>query len=302
MGHFFSLVLATLLIASSGMAQELEPRRWSHLPTGLNFAGMGYAYTEADISDSPALRLEQVEMEMHTFAAKYIRTFDLFGKSARIDLAQAYQKGSWNGVLDGTPASTDRTGWSDSFARFSINLYGAPPLSGKAYADYRANTEVETIVGAALGVQFPTGEYMEERLINLGNNRFTFRPQLGVVHMRGKWTMEASTAAWIYTENNDFYQDTQLEKDPLYTVQGHLIYTWEPGLWAGLSLGYAAGGRSTLNGEEKDDRREIGLLAVSLGYPVTRDWGLKVAYVGTRRFSTNGRDTDSVVLTVSHFW
>ncbi|MGD8894222.1 MAG: hypothetical protein PVF94_14420, partial [Desulfobacterales bacterium] len=31
------------------LAQELEPRRWSHLPTGTNFVGGGYAYTQADI-------------------------------------------------------------------------------------------------------------------------------------------------------------------------------------------------------------------------------------------------------------
>jgi hypothetical protein len=30
-------------------AQELEPRRWSHLPTGKNFVGGGYSYTKADI-------------------------------------------------------------------------------------------------------------------------------------------------------------------------------------------------------------------------------------------------------------
>ena len=59
-------------------AQELEPRRWSHLPTGTNFAGGGYVYTEADISFDPVLRIENVEMEMHTLAVKYIRTFELF--------------------------------------------------------------------------------------------------------------------------------------------------------------------------------------------------------------------------------
>ena len=49
-----------LLSALPSISQELQPRRWSHLPTGLNFAGAGYVYTEADISDTPALRLEDV--------------------------------------------------------------------------------------------------------------------------------------------------------------------------------------------------------------------------------------------------
>ncbi|MCJ7538158.1 MAG: hypothetical protein MUO88_00710 [Desulfobacterales bacterium] len=56
---FFILGLPLLCLA-----QELEPRRWSHLPTGTNFAGGGYSYTEADIFLDPVLRIENVEMVM----------------------------------------------------------------------------------------------------------------------------------------------------------------------------------------------------------------------------------------------
>jgi len=80
-------------------ALEFEPRRWAHLPMGTNFAGVGYAYTEADILVNPATRLENVEMKLHTAAAKYIRTFELFDKSARIDVGQAYQEGDWTGLV-----------------------------------------------------------------------------------------------------------------------------------------------------------------------------------------------------------
>lgn len=34
-----------------------------------------------------------------------------------------------------------------------MNLYGAPTLSGKQYAAYRAKMDVETIVGAGLAVR-----------------------------------------------------------------------------------------------------------------------------------------------------
>jgi hypothetical protein len=295
--------LATvLLLAQPCFSQELEPRRWSHLPTGLNFAGGGYAYTKADISDSPALRLDDVEMEMSSWLFKYIRTFELFDKSARVDLTQGYQKGRWTGLLDGKPASTERAGWTDSVARLSVNLYGAPPLTGKDYADYRAVTEVETIVGAALAVHFPTGEYMSDRLINLGSNRYTIRPQFGVVHTRYNWTLEAGAAAWIYTDNDDFFGGSRLENDPLYVFQGHAIYNWESGIWAGASAAYAFGKRSTVDDVEKNDRKEIIAWSLSAGYPITRDWGAKVGYVGRRRRSTTGNDTDSFVIAISHFW
>ena len=40
--------------------QDIEPRRWSHLPIGGNFAGAGYAYTTGEIYFDPALRLRDV--------------------------------------------------------------------------------------------------------------------------------------------------------------------------------------------------------------------------------------------------
>jgi hypothetical protein len=122
--------------------------------------------------------------------------------------------------------------------RFPINLYGSPPLQGKEYAAYRTATEVETIVGAGLSVQLPTGHYFEDKLINLGTSRFTFRPQFGVVHSWGDWSLEATGFVALYTDNNEFFNGRKLEQDPLYIIRGHLIYTFHPGVWAGASAGY----------------------------------------------------------------
>jgi len=166
------------------LALEFEPRRWTHLPIGTNFGGVGYAYTEADILFDPATRLENVEMQLHTVAGKYIRTFELFNKSARIDLSQGYQKGNWTGLVDGVPASISRNGLSDTWVRFAINLYGAPPVSGKEFRAYRSRVGVETIVGMGLVMRLPTGDYKGDQLINLGKNRFSIRPQLGISHIR----------------------------------------------------------------------------------------------------------------------
>jgi len=284
------------------LSQDLEPRRWSHLPTGKNFAGGGYSYSEANILFDPVLRIEDVDMELHTWAVKYIRTFELFQKSARVDFAQGYQEGRWTGLVDGVPSSIKRSGLSDSLLRFAINLYGAPPLESKEFAAYRAKVDVETIVGTALVVQFPTGDYMDDKLINLGTNRFTFRPQLGVVHNWGKWSMELTGAVWLYTENNDFFNGNRLEQDPYYTIQTHLIYTFRPGIWTAASAGYGYGGESTVSGVEKNDRKENLAWALSFGYSITRQLGVKVVYLSTRAQESTGQDTDSIAAGFSIFW
>jgi hypothetical protein len=284
------------------LAMEFEPRQWSHLPVGMNFAGIGYAYTEADISLDPVLQLDDVQLDLHTWAGKYIRTFGLFEKSARIDLIQAYQKGEWTGLHEGIPASVSRSGWSDTFARLAVNLYGAPPLSRREFAAYRSGLREETIVGMGLVVRLPTGEYMDDKLINLGQNRFAFRPQLGVSHSRGQWTAEVTGEAAFYTDNDEFFNGNKLEQAPLYIIHGHLIYTFRPGLWVSASAGYDYGGENTINGVKKDDNKQDVGWALSFAYPINRQAGIKATYIGSRKLESTGLDSDSLIASLSFSW
>jgi hypothetical protein len=291
-----------IIVASPCIAEELEPRLCAHLPIDTNFVGAGYAHTDADIGFDPVLKLENVDMEMDTWVAKYIRSFALFEKTARIEILQAYQEGRWSGLLDGTPKKIKRSGLTDTRVRFAINLYGTPPLQGKEYAEYRAATEVETIVGAALSVQLPTGDYMDDKLINLGTNRFTFRPQIGAVHTRGKWSLETTGLIALYTDNDDFFNGKKLEQNPLYSIHSHLIYTFRPGVWASASAGYNYGGKSTVDGTKKDDLKQNLAWALGFGFPVSRHLGFKIAYIGTRTQESTGFDSDSFVVGAAAFW
>ena len=121
------------------------------------------AHTVGDIAVDPTLRLEDVMVELDTWLLGYVRTFELLDKTARVEIRQAWQSGTWDGLVDGVPTTVNREGLSDTLARFSVNLVGAPPLAGEAYAAYRATAKVDTIVGAALSVQLPTGQYLEDK-------------------------------------------------------------------------------------------------------------------------------------------
>ena len=129
-------------------------------------------------------------MEMETFPLKYLRSAEMLGKSARFDVWQSYQHARWNGTLDGVPASTSRSGWSDISLQLAVNVIGSPPVEREEFAQYGAANPVETIVGLAKVVQITTGQYINDKLLNLGSNRYTFRPQVGVLHNRKKMTSE----------------------------------------------------------------------------------------------------------------
>ena len=63
--------------AGSGIAQDIEPRRWTPLPVGMNVFGVGIIYTEGDIAFDPVLELEDVTVEQKMAVVSYLRAFDL---------------------------------------------------------------------------------------------------------------------------------------------------------------------------------------------------------------------------------
>jgi len=298
------VVVGLLVLVTSGLcaAEEIEPRRWSHLPINTNYYAAGYAFTRADISLDPVLQIEDGKMRMNSWLAKYIRTFELLHKSARIDVTQAYQEGRWTGRLEGAERKVKRSGFTDTLLRFAVNLYGAPPLEREEFAAYRASTHAETIVGAGFSVQFPTGEYFDDKLINLGTNRFTFRPQVGIVRTQGNWSLELTTFVALHTDNDDFFGGRTLEQNPLYVVHCHLVRTFRPGLWGGLSLSHEYGAESTIDGEERDDRKQNVVWVANFGFPLTRRLALKASYIGSRTQESIGNDSDSFAFGLSTSW
>jgi hypothetical protein len=306
-----SLILATLVFlpligyeasVSSLFAQELQVRRWTHLPINHNFITGNYVSTEGEIAFDPVLRIEDANVDIDTWLVAYVRAFEMFDRTARIEVRQAWQEGTWKGLVDGTPTTVDRSGWSDTFLRFAINLLGAPPLEGKEYAEYRSAADDETIVGLALGIQIPTGQYLEDKLINLGSNRFTFRPQIGIQHRKENWTFEATGTVWLYTDNNAFFDGNKLEQKPFYTVDGSIEYRFDSGLWASASGGIGVGGQSTVNGVVKNDYKENYAWAVSMGFPLTRSMGIKATYLQTDHWSQVGSKSQSVSIGILTNW
>ena len=121
-------------------------------------------------------------------------------------------------------------GVADPKIRLSVNLYGAPALTLKEFKDY----EQDVIVGASLQVSVPWGQYDDSRLVNIGTNRWSIKPEVGVSKTLGRWTLELSAAATVYTDNNDLYGGNQRSQDPIYSTQVHAIYSFRSGVWASV--------------------------------------------------------------------
>ncbi|MBT8074416.1 MAG: transporter [Xanthomonadales bacterium] len=298
----FILLLIFFGYSEAVIAQDLEPRRWSHLPSGLNMVGMGYAYTEADIYFSPFWKIENGDARLNNLGLTAIHSFDLAGKSARISLLLPYVTGRWSGDVDGEFRVVHRRGTGDPRLRLSVNLYGAPALSGAEFAQYREAHRNSTVVGASLAVTLPLGEYIEDRLINIGGNRWSVRPQIGVVHTRGPWSFELTGSAFLFSNNNKFIDNTVFKQKPVYAVQTHVVHSFERGFWASISTGYGIGGQVTVDQTKTTFEVDNWLWAASVGLPVGKSHSVKLAWVSGRTQNLVGRDSDNLVLSWSTRW
>ena len=278
-------------------AQDLEPRAYTNTPVGMNFLLVGYQYSDGALIFDPVLPIADANAKVDIGLLAYVRTFDIAGKSAKAGVLLSYADLSADGYLDGDYRTRDMDGLVDPAFYFTINLSGAPALSLSEFKDYQP----DTIIGFTFKFTAPVGVYDKDRLINIGTNRWSFKPEFGISKSIGHWTLEAAAAAIFYTDNTDFYNSKTREQDPIYSVQGHVIYSFSNNIWAAVSATYYAGGRTTIEGVSKDDLQQNWRTGFTVAFPVNRAHSIKL--YGSRGVSTRtGSDFDSLGIAWQYRW
>jgi hypothetical protein len=292
-----AILAALLLHAAKGHAQELEPRTYSPSPTGTNFVGLAYNRLTGDVLTDPSLPISHVEAQINTVALGYVRTFGLADHTASLGIVIPGVSGDLSGNVIDAPTAIHREGMGDVRLRFALNLVGNPAMSPEEFA----KRTPETSIGVSLTMSAPTGQYTSSRLVNIGTNRWSFKPEIGLMQPWGKWFVEASVGAWIFTTNHDYYGGKTRSQDPLMTAQLNGGYTFGPGLWLAAAIGYATGGRTSLNGIDDDNRQSNARYGLTLSVPFARGWSAKLAL--TNGLVTRvGGDYKGVSLAIQYHW
>ena len=276
-------VTAFALMAWEARGQDLEPRTYSNIPVGLNFLIAGYGYSVGGVVTDPSFPLEDGDVQIHSTVLAYARAVDVWGTSGKVDVVLPFAWVSGTATFRGQPREREVSGLADPRFRFSVNLYGAPALSLQEFADY----EQDLIIGASLQVSAPLGQYDSSKLLNIGTNRWSIKPELGLSKALGPLTLELDAGVTFYTNNDDFLNGMTLEQDPIYAVQGHLIYNFGAGVWGALDATYYTGGRTTVDGVKGDTLQENTRLGLTVALPVNRHNSIKL-YASTGVFARTG--------------
>jgi hypothetical protein len=299
-----ALALGVLLVSvGDTLAQDLEARRWSHLPIGLNIVGAGLGITDGDIFFDPVVQIEDGTFDLYSIGSSYVRSVEWLGKSSRLDVKVPYIDGRWEGIVAGEYASIRRHGFGDPRLRFSMLLSGAPPLRGSEFAQYRAQHPTDTTVGVAVTVVFPWGEYFPDKLINLGGNRYVIRPSVGLLHRRGPWEFEMTTSLSFFEENDEYYPGkSTLERDPLWFLQLHGTRNLADGQWITLSAGYGYDGEFFINDASINYAERTSYVSFGWGKALTQQHSIRLAYVKADTQVVLGSSTDNLLFSWSRSW
>ena len=252
-------------------AQELEPRAYSPSPVGLNFALLAYTRSTGEVLFDTALPLSDVEAQLNAGALGFATTFGLLGRLASASLGLPYVWGDVEGNVGEDRREVSRSGPGDARLRLAINLIGAPPMTPAEFA----KRTPRTTLGASVVIVGPTGEYTSEKLINIGTNRWAFKPELGLSHPIGRWYLDAYAGVWFFTDNDAFFTGVRREQDPLASFQLHVSYNIRPRLWLAADGTYYTGGRTTVDGSQNADRQGNTRLGLTLSVPIGRSQSIK---------------------------
>ena len=150
-------------------------------------------------------------------------------------------------------------------------------------------------------VTAPLGQYDNSKVVNLGTNRWSFKHEVGVSKAFGPWILEATAAATLYTDNTDFFNGNTRAQRPLYSFEGHAIYSFTPGIWGSLDVTYFNGGRTSINDTLNNDLQQNWRLGGTLSFPVSIQDSVKL-YASSGVSARTGNDFHLIGIAWQYRW
>jgi hypothetical protein len=274
--RYLRITLLVILVISVLQinAQDLDPRSYIRVPIKTTTMVTGFAYSYGGVVTDPTLPIQNIKADVQATSLGIAHSFNLFGLSSQALIALPYSWAQVSGEVGNQQKRITRTGFADMRLRFSVLFLGAPAVT---LAELRKKPVRKTILGASINIVAPTGQFSSDKLINLGANRWSFRPELAISQPINKqWLFDFYAGLWLFTDNNSFYPGQSLRKQgPMGAFQSHLSYNVKPNAWVAFDATYYAGGTSTIDGVNKDDRQANMRLGITAVVPTGKFSSLK---------------------------
>jgi hypothetical protein len=279
-------------------AQDLEPRAYAATPTGTMFVVLAAGRSSGGVFFDPSLHVEDVQATLGAATVGLGYTFDFFSRTALVVGTMPYARGTASGSIQESTREATRTGWADARLKLSVNLLGGRARRPREFVKARRSP----IVGLSVTTVLPVGQYHRDRLMNLGSNRWAWKPEAGLSIPVGRWTIETYGGVWLFAANDHFYPGgKRREQAPIVALQQHVSYTLRPRLWMAFDATWYAGGATTIDGTDRGDLQRNTRLGATMSCPIGVNQSLKVAY-STGATTRIGGDFNTLALAWQIAW
>ena len=181
----FTIVVIASSVLQTARAQDLAPRAYIITPIHSNAITLSYGFYTGNLNFGN-IPITDATARASVPVVSVFHSMNFFGRTANFVVYLPYGVGNFRGKVLGTQTNVYRSGLLDSVYRFSVNLKGGPAMTVKDYVRWKQ----KTIIGVSLRVVAPTGQYDPTKLINWGNNRWGFKPELGLSRRWGHWVVD----------------------------------------------------------------------------------------------------------------
>ena len=257
--------LVTVLLPRVTAAQELIPAAYTPAPYGVRLVSLSSSYSSGKLNFEPSAPIEDASARVSANTLSYATTFNFAGRSANVTLGLPFVIGDVEGKYLGEPAEARRNGFADAGVRFGVNLIGAPAMNRQEFAERKP----ETMIGASFSLRVPTGQYEREQLLNIGTNRWAFKPEIGLVQPFGRVAIDLYVGGWFFTTNPDFLGGNKRSQKPILSTELHVRYRIQPSIWFSLDGNFWRGGRTTVGAARTTTFSE----SPASEAPSSSDWG-----------------------------
>ena len=274
--------LTCSLFAPICLTQDLAPRAYVITPVHSNAVTLSYSFFDGSLTFDGTVPITGATARFNVSVFNYSHSLNFFGRSANLLLSLPYGVGNFRGNVVGAEVLAYRSGFLPASLRFSVNIKGGPAMNAQEFSKWNQ----KTILGVSLRVVPLTGQYDPTKLINLGTNRWAFKPELGYSRRWGHWLLDGYGGAWFYTTNPEFFSHNQFSpgtntqsQSPIGSFEGHVSYDFKPRLWVSLDGNYWFGGRTSLNGVQSPDTlQRNSRIGFTASIPLTSHQSVKLSY------------------------
>jgi len=294
----FSIFIFVIMISNRTRSQEMEPRSYAVVPTGLHAMALSYTYSSGNVVTPGSSPVQNLDVTNSVFNIGYVQTFTLFDKLARVAVSLPFGFLNGTGTFQGIDTAGSRTGFYDGRIKFGVNLFGSPPLAPLDFQKFQEHT----VFGASIVISVPVGQYYPSKLINLGSNRWGFKPELGLSHREGRLFYEIYSGIWMYTKNTNYFKSYIQQQNTLFSFQAHVDYTFKHGKYLALNGGYADGGETSLNGREQNDEEQNWRLGATFSSPIFNSHQSIKVMVNTGIATKAGQNYTALTVVYQYSW